>query len=161
MRGAHLFGDLSLLDQGLRLGWEFGLASVEELARVGQFISQSVYEPHSLRATPNGAEFWLRNPPLRMGAFSALRLLWDGTPLSGAACILQPTGTPVATSFAAVDRDHPVPLPVGVRVRYAMDLPTAPPGGPHTVRLELTSLAIRPTVWLEFTDTLSVEGEPR
>jgi hypothetical protein len=37
--------DLSLLRQGIRIGWEFGIQSIAELARVGELVERSVYEP--------------------------------------------------------------------------------------------------------------------
>jgi hypothetical protein len=63
--------DLSLLRQGIRIGWEFGIQSIAELARVGELVERSVYEPSSLATAPGGIRFTLLNPPLRMGAFSS------------------------------------------------------------------------------------------
>jgi hypothetical protein len=147
--------DLGLVDQGIELGLDFGIHSVVELARLGELLLHSVYERGSLRLDGGQAVFTLRNPPLRMGAFSRVRLFWDGAEVPAAAVSIAPAlGTPRA--LAEVDREHPVTIPVGERTRFRLG-PVPSDAHRHVVRLELQSVAIPPTVWFEFSDVLGAE----
>ncbi|MCI4330329.1 MAG: hypothetical protein L3K19_00575 [Thermoplasmata archaeon] len=144
--------DLSLLDQGISLGIGYGFHAVVELARLGELLLHSVYEPGSLRIEGGRAAFTLRNPPLRMGAFSAVRVLWDGTEIPAGQVTVVPDGLPPRPS-AEVDRDRPLTIPVGARCEFLLH-PTAGDSHRHRIRLELQSIAIPPKVWFEFSDVL-------
>src|ERR1700686_1814169 len=69
VRPLHFRLDVSLLRDGLSIGWQFGARSLEQLVRVAQFLEHCVYEPGTMSRTPDGVAFTLHNPPLRMGAF--------------------------------------------------------------------------------------------
>ena len=148
--------DLSLLKQGLVIAEEFGLGAMEELARMGRYLEQNTLEPHSLRRTAGGVAFTLRNPPLRMGAFSAVSVLWDGVRVPAESGVVHVDHDPVGVPFSRIDRAHPITLPVGRRTDYEF-APGSTAAGKHGVRLELQSVAIPPVVWFEFEETL---GEP-
>lgn len=145
--------DFSLIWEGLEIGEEFGLPSLEELARVGRFLEHAFYEPGSLALGPDGVTFRLRNPPLRMGAFSRVRVRFDGTEVDGERAWVQPDGAPSPLRLNQIDREHPIALPIGRPTRFLLEIPT-PVDGPHTVRLELHSVAIPPLVWAEITDVV-------
>ena len=147
----HFRGDVSLLRQGIALVAEFGLRSAERLGHVAEFLERSVYLPGSLSSTATGASFVLLNPPLRIGAFSALRLFWDGEPVSQGRVYLQRAGDPLEQAFSDFSRDQPVALVAGQRLRFRVDLGGAVRGS-HRVRLELFNVAIPPKVWFEFSD---------
>lgn len=139
------------------MAWEFGARSLEGLTRIAELIEHSVYEAGSLTRTAEGISFTLLNPPLRMGAFSEIRVLWDGSrlPPDDVSIVLVGGAAPIPSG--AISPVRPLTVPVGQRttVRMAM-APPAP--GPHRVRLELRSVAIPPLVWFEFVDTPRGEG---
>jgi len=151
VRGHRIGVDLGLLKAGFDIGREFGWHSLEEMARIALYVEREIYESGSLRSVPGGIAFTLRSPPLRMGAFQRAQLLWDGQALDGAGCTAHPedSGTPVR--FDQLSRDAPLVLPVGRRVEFAARIAPAPVGR-HTIRLELQSLAIPPTVWMQVSD---------
>ncbi len=157
MPPGHLRTDLSLLRQGASLAREFGFRSLEGLTRIAELIERSVYEPRSLTRTAEGVVFTLLNPPLRMGAFERLSVLWDGRPVPPGSVTLALPGAGGRRSCAEISRAAPVTIPVGQRttVHLALEPPAA---GPHHVRLELRSVAIPPLVWFEFSDSLSEEA---
>ena len=143
--------DLSLVRQGVTIGYQFGVRSIEELGRIAELVERSVYERHSLTRTPEGLRFTLLNPPLRMGAFSSLGLLLDGVPLPPERSWVR-TGREDRRSFSSVDRDHPVTLPIGSRTTIEAEVSPSANKGAIRVRLDLRSVAIPPRVWFEFTD---------
>jgi hypothetical protein len=152
LRAGRFRGDLSLLAQGFEVAVTLGVRSLEGLVRVAELLEHSVYEPHSLTKTPNGLSFVLRNPPLRMGAFSAVRLFCNGTAIPAGNVSLAPgRGNPVGLD--RVDREHPVTLPVGERTVFTVR-GGFPEKGRIAIRLELQSVAIPPLVWFEFSDEL-------
>lgn len=157
MRTARLRGDLSLLRQGVDVAIGFGVRSLGGLVSVAELLESSVYERGSLTATPSGFSFTFLNPPLRMGAFSALRLSWNGARVPPEDAQVRTTGSAQPRSFASVDRAHPFVLPVGARTHFEVHLPRAEPGT-QRVRLELESVAIPPLVWFEFAEVARSPG---
>jgi hypothetical protein len=151
VRSHHLVVDAGLLREGLQIGLRFGFRSLEEMARIALFLEAAVYEAHSLQEIPGGVQFALRNPPLRMGAFSGFALRWDDAPVAPEACSVRPAASDSPVRFSDVGRSNPVVLPVGERVEFSA-LVGPPSPGPHTARLELRSLAIPPIVWFRVTD---------
>lgn len=149
----HLRIDLDLVRQGVSLGAQFGLKSLELLGSFAELIERSVYEPESLRRTPDGFGFVLRNPPLRMGAFSALRLFVDGERVAPEGAFVHPGGRDAPIAFAAISAADPVEIPIGRRTYIAARRPSIR-DGKHQLRLEFQSVAIPPPVWFEFEDTL-------
>jgi len=145
--------DFALLWEGVEIGEEFGFLSLEALARVGRFLEHAFYEPASLTYSPEGLSFALRNPPLRMGAFSQIRIFLDRIEVDLARASIRSEGSAEPTRLDQVDRDHPVVIPVGVISRFTLQGPALGPG-PHTIRLELQSVAIPPLVWMEITDVV-------
>jgi hypothetical protein len=151
----HLRFNLSLFRQGVAVGFDFGPRSLEQLTRVAEFLERIVYERNSLRRTPDGVAFTLLNPPLRMGAFSSVRLYWDGVPVPGNRAWLAPADRPHEVALDSIDRARPVAMGVGRRNRFRLALPRPPlPGTHHHVRVEMRSLAVPPLVWLQFADHL-------
>jgi hypothetical protein len=150
----HVLTDLSVLRQGIQIGWDFGLHSLTELARIGEFVEHSVYEPKSLRRAPDGFRFVLRNPPLRMGAFESVALLFDSKVVPPANVRIVIPGLSKIVLGNEVDKAHPIAFPVGVRSEIQARMADVPPGT-HRVRLELRNLAIPPLVWFEFTDRIA------
>ena len=153
----HLRAALSLLRQGTAVGWDFGLRSVEELARVAELIQHSVYQAGSLERTDRGVAFVLLNPPLRMGAFSSATIHWDGA-------LVPPTRATVAAGARAqprplesITREQPLIFPLGEPTRFDLVFDQVA-SGHHAVRLELRSVAIPPLVWMEFTDSVHDAG---
>jgi hypothetical protein len=150
--------DLSLLRQGIRIGWEFGIQSIAELARVGELVERSVYEPSSLATAPGGIRFTLLNPPLRMGAFSSIRLYWDRRPVASEDLAFVPEGSLSPVLGTAVTKETPFVLPVGQRTEVRATVGDVA-AGRHEVRLELQSVAIPPVVWFEFADQVRTVGQ--
>jgi hypothetical protein len=151
--------DFSLLWEGVEIGEEFGFLSLEALARVGRFLEHAFYEPGSLAIGPDGVGFSLRNPPLRMGAFSRIRIFIDRAEVDPSHASIRTASSTQPTRLDRVDREHPVTIPIGARTRFALQIPDPSPG-PHTIRLELRSLAIPPLVWIEITDVVRASVPP-
>jgi len=151
MRNARFRGDLSLAHEGLQVVLGFGVGSLHGLLGVAELLERSVYEPASLRRTPDGFEFTLLNPPLRMGAFRSARLLWNGVAVAPDRVAVRPGLAATWIPFSAIDAAHPVDLPVGERNVFRAH-PEPAPAGRQRVRLELHSVAIPPMVWFEFAD---------
>jgi hypothetical protein len=158
VRGHRLGVDLGLLRAGLEIGRGFGLHSLEEMARIALYLESAVYDRGSLRHVPDGIAFALHSPPLRMGAFQRASLMWDGELLPLADCTARPADRPAPARFDAIDRAHPLVLPVGGRIEFAARMPP-PDAGPHTIRVELESVAIPPVVWFQVTDHLRALAE--
>lgn len=151
MRGRHLGSDLGLLGEGLRIGHEYGFHSLEEMAAIAWYLERSVYERGSLRVVPGGIAFDLRNPPLRMGAFQGISLSWDGAAVPAPECTVHPSDIAAPLTFDSVTRESPLVLRPGNRIAFTGRV-VPPSEGPHTLRLELRSLAIPPMVWFQLTE---------
>jgi hypothetical protein len=152
-------GDVGLIRQGISVVNEFGLRSAERLAFVADFLERSVYAPKSLRAVPEGIGFTLLNPPLRVGAFSSLRVAWDGTFHPPDRAFVRAEGRAIDRALADIGAARPVELRPGERVDFRL---TGIPADarPHRVRLELQNIAVPPLVWFEFEDTISEPARP-
>ena len=152
MSARHLRVDLSLLRQGVSVAFEFGAAALEELARIAEIVEHSVYEVRSLSRAANEVRFTLLNPPLRMGAFRAIRIYWNGDVVPAEGAFVQ-SGTEAERSLESIDQDHPITLEVGERHRFRFT-PVRLADGAQRIRLEFQSVAIPPTVWFEFSDLI-------
>jgi hypothetical protein len=151
MRFARLRTDLRLVRDGVRVAFDFGVPTLTGLVAVAELLGHDVYEVGSLQRTTEGVRFLLRNPPLRMGAFSGLKLFVEGQPIPPPDAQVIPGGADRPVRFSEIDRAHPVTLPIGQRTAFHLRLASIP-SGPLHLRLELQSVAIPPLVWLEFTD---------
>jgi hypothetical protein len=151
--GHRLSSLLHLADDAIGLGWDFGFGSLEALAWVALTIQRSVYVPGSLVRTATGFRFALANPPLRIGAFSSVRLRVDGDllPAERVRVRVVPGGTWRVTSDLGLE--HPLTLQGGVGAEFDADWPVERPHHPMVVRLELQNVAIPPLVWMEFRET--------
>lgn len=150
MAGRWLGHALSALRQGISVGVEFGPRALEALVSLAETVEQSVYEDGSLVVGPDGLGFVLSNPPLRVGAFSGVRLRLDGTEVAPDRVRLRPgPGTPwrATDSISAV---APFELRPGVPTEVAVHGAVSRGGRPVHVRLEFDSIAIPPLVWFEF-----------
>jgi hypothetical protein len=146
--------DLSLLAQAVELERESGFASLEELARLGAFLEHAFYVPKSLRASGQGVEFEIHNPPLRMGAFRAAQVHWDGRAVPADRAVLAVEGAE-PLRFADIRPERPLSIPSGRVSTVRLGIDQRPSYlHHHLVRLELRSVAIPPLVWLEFSDRL-------
>jgi hypothetical protein len=150
-------GDVELLREGISLIAEFGIRSTERLAYVADFLERSVYAPKSLRAIPGGVAFTLLNPPLRVGAFSAVRVSWDGKPLAPDRTLLRFEGHAVDRPISDISGSRPVELRPGQRVDFRL-MDVSATHGTHRVRMELQSIAVPPLVWFEFADGIAPAG---
>ncbi|MCI4339557.1 MAG: hypothetical protein L3J68_04415 [Thermoplasmata archaeon] len=152
--GARHVGDvLSLLRQGLTLGYQYGAHSVEALLWVAETVEEGVYESGSLRRTPDGIAFALENPPLRVGAFTSVALRVDGTPVPGDSVRFRSgPGAPWRTA-TAVAADAPLNLAPGDRTEFDLAGEFGHGGDSITVRLELRTPALPPLVWFEFSES--------
>jgi hypothetical protein len=159
MPASHLRVDLSILRQGLSVGWEFGLRSLEDLGAFAELLQHSVYETGSLTRVPGGVGFVLLNPPLRMGAFSAIRIFLNGQRHPDDCVWIHPGNVAQAISLTELGPETPVVIPVGLRTRFLLAGNAPIPAGHHEVRLELQSVAIPPLVWFEFSDDLLPPAE--
>ena len=153
-----LRGDVGLLRQGFTLVREFGLHSTERLAFVADFLERSVYAPKSLRILPDGVGFTLLNPPLRVGAFSSLRLAWDGGFVPPDQAFVRPEGHAIDRPLGDIQPDRPIELRPGERSDFRL-VGIGADSKPHRIRVELQSVAVPPLVWFEFVDTIR-EGDP-
>ncbi|MCI4334155.1 MAG: hypothetical protein L3K04_00745 [Thermoplasmata archaeon] len=144
--------NLSLLRQGVVIGWAFGGRSLAGLVRTAELLQSNMLEPGSFFAAPDGLRFQIRNPPLRVGAFRSLAARVDGRTLPPDHAFIDVGCSGPERSFASVVAGAPVALPMGIR--HGLRLCAVTPFGPgeHTVRLELRSVAIPLTSWLEFTE---------
>jgi len=143
---------LSVVRQGLTLGLEFGAHSVEALLWVAETVESSVYEAGSLTRTEGGVRFRLANPPLRTGAFAALRLRWNGTWLPPESVRFRVGAVASWRSADSVSATDPVDLRAGVPVEFELRIPGDLGARTADVRLELDCPAIPPLVWVEFRD---------
>jgi hypothetical protein len=152
-------GDLlSFVRQGLSLGVDFGAHSVEALLSVAETLEGSIYEADSLVLRGSRLEFALLNPPLRVGAFGALRMHVEGVAIDPERVWIRRAGEAEWRCARAVSAEAPLELVPNERTLLAADL-TGPVGpGRIPVRLELESLAIPPTVWMEIVESPRREG---
>jgi hypothetical protein len=156
---AHRFGSLlRLASDAVLLELEFGTQSLEALAWIGRTVESSVYLSGSLARTPTGFRFALANPPLRIGAFSGVRLLVEGTPVDPAQVRLRVgPGLPWRTT-TSLSAEHPLELQAGSTLEFESNSPLEGTPKTLTIRLEFQSIAIPPLVWVEFRETL--RGDP-
>jgi hypothetical protein len=157
VRGHRLAVNLGLIREGLQIARRYGFRSLEEMARIALFLESAVYEVGSLQSIPGGVRFALRNPPLRMGAFSGLALRWDDSAVAPADCTVRTGADRPPVRFSEVGRATPIVLPIGERVEFTA-LVGKPSRGTHTILLELHSLAIPPRVWFRLTDQVRRSG---
>ncbi|MGA8604258.1 MAG: hypothetical protein WB788_04235 [Thermoplasmata archaeon] len=151
---------LSMVRQGLSVGREFGLHSLEALLWVAESVEESVYVPRSLVRRDEGLSFTLANPPLRVGAFSSLRLYVDRVEVP-AGQVRVGTGSPLLwRSAAEISRSAPLELRPGDPTRVRLDRVAPVAEREVTVRLELQNVAIPPLVWFEFTEAPRNEAPP-
>lgn len=152
--GDHRFGSLlRAVGEAIRLEVAFGTQSLEALAWLAQTVESSVYVLGSLEQTPSGFRFALANPPLRIGAFSGLRVLVDGVPVdSDRTRVRSGPGRPWRNT-SQLGPAEPLELQAGTPTELEVDWPLTGTPTPITVRLELQSVAIPPLVWLELRDT--------
>ena len=149
----HRWGPLlSLVRQGIALEVGYGGRSIEALLWVAETVEEAVYAPGSLALRQGTLTFVLSNPPLRVGAFHAVRLSVEGHPVPPDRLrFREGEGRPWQRA-SEVTRAFPLRLAPGRSVEFAADgvgpLSVARP----TVRLELESVAIPPLVWVEFAD---------
>jgi len=145
---------LSVVRQGLELGLEYGPRSVESILWVAETIEESVYLAGSLVRSGGTVRFELGNPPLRTGAFSAARLVWERQPVPPARLRLRPDPRGPWRPADGITPDAPISLRAGVPIRVEAEVPGDDVGSTVTVRLELESRAIPPLVWLQFRDVV-------
>lgn len=149
----HLRGDVGLILEAVSLVREFGLHSADRLAHVAEFLERSVYASKSLHAVPGGVVFTLLNPPLRVGAFSSIRVAWDGTFVPSERVFVRAEGHAIDRPLTDVTLGRPIELSPGRRMVFRLaGIPVG--SGSHRVRLELQNIAIPPLVWFEFADTI-------
>lgn len=158
MSGHHPGSAFSLLRQGLTLGYDFGVHSLEALLWVAETVEESVYLPKSLVRTPLGLSFVLANPPLRLGAFSSLRVWLDGDELRPEETRLRAGPARPWRTTADVTESNPLELRPGEPTEFALDRVPVEEGRTVTVRLELQSVAIPPLVWFEFSEVPRTEA---
>ncbi len=151
---------LSLLRQGATVGIDFGAHSLETLVRVAETVEAGVYRAGSLARTADGVGFVLDNPPLRVGAFSSVAVALDGRSVAPESARLRAGALRPWRGFHEVSADSPLELRPGVPTEFAVATEVVPSERRLTVRLELTSLAIPPLVWIEFTDVVRPAERP-
>jgi hypothetical protein len=157
----YLGRELSLLRQGISIGTEYGAHSIIMLARIAEMVEESVYEPGSLCAIASGIRFVLRNPPLRIGAFSSIRVRANQTEVSPDRVRFR-TGTRGSfRSLESIDRDNPFTMVPGQRTEVEVDWTGPLPKGAQTILLSLRNVAIPPLVWFEFVDAIHEPRENR
>lgn len=151
---------LSLLRQGISVEREFGTHSLEALLSVAELVEESVYERGSLMRVPSGITFRMNNPPLRTGAFSALRIAVDGQWVSAHGARVRHGAGASWRPLSEISREAPLELRPGESAEFSVDV-SIPPRTPRlTVRLELQSTTIPPLVWFEFRDALLIADRP-
>ncbi len=150
---------LSLAHQAVSLEVEFGRHALEALVGIAETVEESVYEPGSLLGTSRGVAFALSNPPLRAGAFAAVRVELNGIRVPPTALSLRPGEGQPWTSSSRISPASPFEFHPGRRTEVRVEPLPAPIGGTVRVRLELESAAIPPLVWFEFHDTVRA-GHP-
>lgn len=159
MGSRHLGDVLSLVRQGLTVEVEYGTHSIEALLWVAETVEESVYEPRSLRRTPDGLAFALDNPLLRVGAFASIAVRVQGEPVPNDRVRFRAgAGTPWRTA-ASVGAEVPLDLAPGDRTEFEVAGTFGSGAEELTVRLELVAPALPPRVWFEFVES-PAEGSP-
>lgn len=158
MSGHRLTSLLSLVRQGLAIEIGYGTHSIEALLWVAESVEEAVYVPGSLAATASGVGFELANPPLRAGAFRAVRVAIDGRLVPPDAVRFRTERRWSWRTAASVGSTDPFVMLPGEPTQFEAAPWAGPPGHRMTVRLELESVAIPPLVWVEFTDTVLPRG---
>jgi hypothetical protein len=125
------------------------------MVRVAELIESSVYDRGSLTTDGRQVRFRLLNPPLRMGAFSRITLVWDGGAIPPSDATITSVSGQSPTRLDKISAERTVTIPIGRRTEIAFATDRRESGA-HRVRLELESVAIPPMVWLEFTDRLAM-----
>jgi hypothetical protein len=149
----HVGEYLSLLRQGLTLGVQFGPHSVEALLWAAETVEEGVYVAGSLRRTPGGIAFALDNPPLRVGAFTSIRILVDGRPIAPDLVRLRCGAGAPWRGASSVGPGSELHLGPGDRTEFEVVGSFGKGAAPLTVRLELRTPAIPPLVWFEFSES--------
>jgi hypothetical protein len=159
--GSRHVGDvLSLLRQGITVGVQFGTHSVEALLWVAETVEEGVYEAGSLARSADGVTFVLDNPLLRVGLFTSLKVLIDGTEVPGEHVRLRPGAGTSWRTAGSVGPESGYSFAPGDRTEFDVRGGFGRANAPITVRLELRSPAIPPLVWFEFTESPTVPGAP-
>jgi hypothetical protein len=152
--GSHRIGSiLRLVGDAARLEVSYGSHSLEALAWVARTVESSVYVPRSLVRTRTGFRIAFANPPLRIGGFSSLRVLVDGATVPPVAVRYRTGAAQPWQGVGSLGLAEPLELQAGSTLLLEVDHPLPPRSAPITVRLELQSVAIPPTVWVEVRDT--------
>jgi len=154
MRQGILRGDVAVLREGVSLGWAFGLGSLEQLARVAETLETGIYRRGALEAVPEGVRVRLDNPPLRIGAFRSVGILWDGRPVDPTSATVATDSRPAPRILSDVSDADPLCLGVGEGSEYRFPTEPGDTEVEHRVRIEWTGRAIPPRVWLEFRDQI-------
>jgi hypothetical protein len=160
MSGQRVAAILQLAREAVVLGIDFGPQSLEALSWVARTVEASVYVPRSLVRTPSGLRFRLANAPLRVGAFSGVRLVVDGTPIAPERVRVRvpPDGPWIRTS--ELGAASPLALDSGTPTEFEAEVRPSGKRGPLLLRLEFQSVAIPPLVWLEMHETPREDGAP-
>jgi hypothetical protein len=143
-------GLFSLIREGYRIEREFGLATMESLAEIGELLEQSVVGPSGAWRGPTGIEFDLLNPPLRDGAFGGVTVRCNGAAVPPGRVRFRPGEGTAWRTAAGVTTQAPLIWRPGESIQWVLDDVDPPNDRPVTIRLELASVAIPPTVWVEF-----------
>jgi hypothetical protein len=152
--GSSVCRVLSVVRQGIELGIEYGPHAVEALLWIAETVEESVYRAGSLRGDANGIRFTFENPPLRSGAFAAVRLRWNGLPVDPALLKIRSGADGSWREASTLSREAPVALVAGEPIEVSAGVRGSRVGESGTVRLELDCPAIPPLVWIEFRDTV-------
>jgi len=160
MGGQYLGSVLSLVREGIALEVGFGTRSVEAFLWVAQTIEDSVVAPGSLTVGGGVARFELTNPPLRMGAFGAVRATIDGRAVPPEQLRFRPGPGHAWRGAPTVSPSEPLELVPGRSTEFAIDDARLAPGAKVTIRLELESVAIPPLVWVEFSERVQPGAGP-
>jgi hypothetical protein len=144
---------LRLAGEAVGLGWDFGLETLEALAWVAQTVQTSVYVSNSFVRTATGFRFALANPPLRIGAFSSIRVLVGDVPVPPERLRVRLTPAGSWRFSSEIGTNEPLELQGGSGTEFDAEWPLDPPSGPVRIRLELHNVAIPPLVWIEFRET--------
>ncbi|MEM0129505.1 MAG: hypothetical protein QXG65_05035 [Thermoplasmata archaeon] len=149
---------IALAREGVEVERAFGAGALVGLVRMAETIEHAIYRRGSLRAGSDGLTFVLDNPPLRAGAFLAIRAAVDGVPIPAGGIRLRVGRTGPWRTATTVDRAHPMRILPGETVAVGLAVGPVPAGAHRTVRLELDPVAIPPRVWLEFSDAVGPAG---
>ncbi len=136
----------------MTIGVQFGTHSIEALLWVAQTVEEGIYEPDSLHRTADGIAFALDNPCLRVGAFTELRVLVDGTVVPGDGVRLRRGAGGTWRTASSVTPETTWDLAPGDRSEFEILGTFGQGNNSITVRLEMTTRSIPPLVWFEFNE---------